>query len=175
MKPGKYFMSKKLKIRKKPIITDTSPLLLLLIGSYDKNTIKGFKRLSKYDSDDFDLLFQFVATRRVIVTPQILAEVSNFAKELKNSPDAFPEIIGKNKALLEKICEKYIPKNDILGSQELVRFGFTDASIIVAAKENDALVLTDDFPLLGICKRNGLDTKHMKEILGMKEIFNVSF
>lgn len=168
-------MSKKLKTRKKPIITDTSPLLLLLIGLYDKSTIKGFKRLSKYDSDDFDLLFQFVATRKVIITPQVLAEVSNFAKELKNNPDTFSEIIGKNKALLEKVCEKYIPKNDILGSQELVRFGFTDASIILAAKENNALVLTDDFPLLSICKRNGLDTKHMKEILGMKEVFNVSF
>lgn len=175
MKLEKYFMSKKLKTRKKPIITDTSPLLLLLIGSYDKSTIKGFKRLSKYDSDDFDLLFQFVATRRIIVTPQILAEVSNFAKGLKNNPDTFSEIIGKNKALLEKVCEKYIPKNDILGSQELAKFGFTDASIIMAAKENDALVLTDDFPLFGICNRNGLDTKLMKEILGMKEIFNTSF
>lgn len=175
MKLGKYFMSKKLKTRKKPIITDTSPLLLLLIGSYDKSTIKGFKRLSKYDSDDFDLLFQFVATRKVIITPQVLAEVSNFAKELKNNPDTFSEIIGKNKALLEKVCEKYIPKNDILGSQELVRFGFTDASIILAAKENNALVLTDDFPLLGICKRNGLDTKDLKEISAWKEIFNTSF
>lgn len=114
MKLGKYFMSKKLKTRKKPIITDTSPLLLLLIGSYDKSTIKGFKRLSKYDSDDFDLLFQFVATRKVIITPQVLAEVSNFAKELKNNPDTFSEIIGKNKALLEKVCEKYIPKNDMV-------------------------------------------------------------
>ncbi len=171
MKLGKYFMSKKLKTRKKPIITDTSPLLLLLIGSYDKSTINGFKRLSRYDSDDFDLLFQFVATRRVIVTPQILAEVSNFAKMLKNNPDTFSEIIGKNKELLEKLCEKYVPKNDILSSQELVRFGFTDVSIIVAAKEIDALVLTDDFLLLGICKKNGLDTMDMKEILAWKEIF----
>ena len=175
MKPGKYSMSKKLKTRKKPIITDTSPLLLLLIGSYDKSAIRGFKRLSKYDSDDFDLLFQFVATRRIIITPQILAEVSNLAKELKNNPTTFSEIIEKNKTLLEKVCEKYIPKNDILGSQELARFGFTDASIIVAAKENDALVLTDDYPLLGICKRKGLDTKDMREISGMKEIFNTSF
>lgn len=168
-------MSKKLKTKKKPIITDTSPLLLLLIGSYDKNTIKGFKRLAKYDSVDFDLLLDFVAKSKVMVTPQVLAEVSNFAKELKNNPDTFSEIIEKNKAMLEKICEKYTPKNDILGSQELIKFGFTDASIIIAAKENDALVLTDDFPLCGICKKNGLDTKHMKEIQEMKEIFDKSF
>ncbi len=93
MKLGKYFMSKKLKTRRKTIITDTSPLLLLLIGSYDKSIIKGFKRLSRYDSDDFELLFQFVATRKVIVTPQILAEVSNFAKMLKDNPDTFSGFI----------------------------------------------------------------------------------
>jgi len=159
----------KLKTKKKPIITDTSPLLLLLIGSYDKNTIKGFKRLAKYDSVDFDLLLQFVANSKVMVTPQVLAEVSNFAKEHQ---DPFSEIIEKNKPMLEKICEKYTPKNDILDSQELIKFGFTDTSIIIAAIENDALVLTDDFPLCGICKRKGLDTKHMKEIQGMKEIFD---
>lgn len=164
-------MSKKSKSRKKPIITDTSPLLLLLIGSYDKNTIKNFKRLSKYDSDDYDLLFQFVAARKVMVTPQVLAEVSNFARELKNNPDTFSEIIKINKSLLEKIYEKYIPKDDILASQELFKFGFTDASIIVAAKENDALVLTDDHPLFGKCKSKGLDAKHMSEIQEIKEIF----
>src|SRR3970282_1626544 len=168
MKPETFFMSKKSKSRKKPIITDTSPLLLLLIGSYDKNTIKNFKRLSKYDSDDYDLLFQLVATRKVMVTPQVLAEVSNFAKELKNNPDTFSEIIKINKSLLEKIYEKYIHKDNILASQELFKFGFTDASIIVAAKENDALRLTDDFPLWGICKRNGLNVKHMSEIQGIK-------
>jgi len=94
---------------------------------------------------------------------------------LKDNPDTFSEIIGKNKELLEKVCEKYIPKNDILSSQELVKFGFTDVSIIVAAKENNALVLTDDFPLLGMCKRNGLDTKDLKEISAWKEVFNTSF
>ncbi len=70
--------------------------------------------------------------------------------------------------------EKYIPKIDILASQDVVKFGFTDTSIILAAKENNALVLTDDFPLCNICKRNGLDAKHMKtEILSLKEIFKV--
>lgn len=167
-------MSKKSKSRKKPIITDTSPLLLLLIGSYDKNTIKTFKRLSKYDSDDYELLIQLIAARKVMVTPQVLAEVSNFARELKNKPDTFSEIITKNKSLLEKIYEKYIPKDNILVSQELFKFGFTDASIIVAAKENDALVLTDDYPLFCKCKSMGLNATHMEEIHAIKEIFDAS-
>ncbi len=162
-------MSKKLLDKGKVIVIDTSPLLLLLMGLYDKNAINNFKRLSEYDSEDYDLLYQFVAKRKIIVTPQVLSEVSNFADQLKNK---FPEFIEENRPILEKIDEKYIPKIDILASQDVVKFGFTDTSIILAAKENNALVLTDDFPLCNICKRNGLDAKHMKtEILSLKEIF----
>ncbi len=152
----------------KPVITDTSPLLLLLMGLYDKNAIEEFKRLSKYDSDDYDLLLQFTAKRKIIVTPQVLSEVSNFAKDLKNK---FSEFIEENKPTLERIDEKYIPKSDILASKEVVKFGFTDTSIILAAKENNELVLTDDFPLFGVCKKIGVDTMLMMEIQSQKEIF----
>lgn len=63
MRPGTSNMSKKLSDRTKPIITDTSPLLLVLMGLYDRNAIEDFKRLSsKYDSEDYDLVFQFIAT-----------------------------------------------------------------------------------------------------------------
>ena len=164
-------MSKKSSDRRKPVITDTSPLLLLLMGLYDKNAIEEFKRLSKYDSDDYDLLLQFIAKRKIIVTPQILSEVSNFAKELKQNK--FSEFVEGNKSNLEQILEEYIPKVNILGSKEVVKFGFTDTSIILAAKENNALVLTDDFPLFGVCKKIGVDTMLMMEIQSQKEIFKI--
>src|SRR3970040_237267 len=106
-RPGTSNMLKKLSEKKKPIITDTSPLLLLLIGLYDKNVIESFKRLSRYDSYDYDLLLQFITRRKIIVTPQVLSEVSNFANRLK--PNKFSEFIEENKPTLEKIDEKYIP------------------------------------------------------------------
>lgn len=154
----------------KPIVTDTSPLLLLLIGFYNTDAIENFRRFSKkYDSEDYDLLFQYVAKRKVIVTPHVLSEISSFAKmELKNR---FSEFIEENRPILGEIDEEHVSKAHILASPELVKFGFTDTSIILAAKENDALVLTDDFPLWGICKKAGLETKHMTEILSKKEIF----
>lgn len=170
MRQGTSSMSKKLSDTRKPVITDTSPLLLLLMGLYDKNAIEKFKRLSMYDSDDYDLLFQFTAKRKIIVTPQVLSEVSNFAKELKNK---FSDFIEGNRPALEKIVEKYVPKDDILASHEVVKFGFTDISIILAAKENNALVLTDDFPLYNICKKFGLDSMHLMEIQSRKEIFRL--
>lgn len=161
-------MLKKLNDKTKPVIADTSPLLLLLMGLYNKNAIEDFKRLSKYDSDDYELLLQFVAKRKILVTPQVLSEVSNFAKELKNR---FSGFIAGNRPTLEKINENYISKDNILASKEVVKFGFTDTSIILAAEENDALVLTDDFPLCNACKRIGLTAVHMIEISNQKEIF----
>lgn len=162
-------ISKKLSDRTKPIIFDTSPLLLLLMGIYDKNAISSFKRLSNYDADDYELLFQFALKRKIIVTPHVLSEVSNFADRLK---DKFSEFLESNKMALNKIDEKYISKTYILSTPEVNKFGFTDISIILAAKENNALVLTDDFPLYGICKKIGLDTMHVRtEILSQKEIF----
>ncbi|SNQ59842.1 PIN domain-containing protein [Candidatus Methanoperedens nitratireducens] len=119
-------MSKKLLDKGQVIVIDTSPLLLLLMGLYDKNAINNFKRLSEYDSNDYDLLYQFVAKRKIIVTPQVLSEVSNFADQLKNR---FSEFIEENRPNLEKIDEKYITKAEILTSPEVVKFGFTDTSI----------------------------------------------
>ena len=162
-------ISKKLSDRTKPIIFDTSPLLLLLMGIYDKNAISGFKRLSEYDADDYELLMQFAYNRKIIVTPHVLSEVSNFADRLK---DKFSEFLECTKMTLNRIDEKYIPKNIILSTPEVIKLGFTDISIIIAAKENNALVLTNDFPLYGMCKRVGLDAMHVTmEILSQKEIF----
>jgi hypothetical protein len=46
-----------------------------------------------------------------------------------------------------------------------------DTSIILAARKNNALILTDDFPLNGMCKKIGINSIHIYEILSQKEIF----
>ncbi len=108
-------------IKIKTVLPDTSPLLLILMGLYDKGGIESFKRLSKYDIEDFELLLQYIG--------------------------------------------------NILNENDLFKFGFTDISIILAARKNNALVLTDDFPLNGICKKIGINSIHIDEILSQKEIF----
>lgn len=156
-------------IKSKTIIPDTSPLLLILMGLYDKEGIESFKRLSNYDIEDFELLLQFIGKKKIVVTPHILSEVSNFAKELKQRK--FSEFIDANRPVLDKINEEYISKTNILDENDLVKFGFTDTSIILAARKNNALILTDDFPLNGMCKKIGINSIHINEILSQKEIF----
>ncbi|VVB94109.1 Uncharacterised protein [uncultured archaeon] len=157
--------------KSKTVIPDTSPLLLILMGLYDKECITNFKRLSNknYKIEDYELLLQFIAKKKIIVTPHILTEVSNFATKLKENK--FSEFIDANRPVLEKIDEEYVSKTNLLNETELIKFGFTDTSIVVAARKNNGLVLTDDFPLFGMCKKIGINAVHMNEILSTKEIF----
>ena len=100
--------------KSKTVIPDTSPLLLILMGLYDKECITNFKRLSNknYKIEDYELLLQFIAKKKIIVTPHILTEVSNFATKLKENK--FSEFIDANRPVLEKIDEEYVSKTNLL-------------------------------------------------------------
>ncbi|NJD75674.1 MAG: hypothetical protein FIB08_01070 [Candidatus Methanoperedens sp.] len=141
------------------------------MGLYDKECIANFKRLSNknYEIEDYELLLQFIRKKKILVTPHILTEVSNFATKLKENK--FSEFIDANRPILERIDEEYVSKTNILSDIEIIKFGFTDISIVLTARKNNALVITDDFPLYGKCKQIGIDTIHLNEILSQKEIF----
>lgn len=158
-----------LKELSKEVIMDTEPLLLLLIGLYDKNELRKFKRVKKYGIEDFNLLCKFLINRRIVITPEVLAEISNFAKQLKE--DKFSEFLMSNIENLRRIKEIYIGKDDILNAKEVFKFGFTDTSLILLAKETNGEVLTNDYPLFSKCKNNGIKTVFLKELLFQKEIF----
>ena len=152
----------------KNIIIDTAPLLLFLTGIYDKKVISKFKRLKKYGYDDksFEILQLFLTySKTITVTPGVLSEVSNFAEQLKS--DRFAGLIRDNLEILKTMGEIYIPKDTILDSDEIFKFGFTDTSIIFAAKNIDGEVLTKDYRLYSYCQKLGLRAYHLDRVLEM--------
>lgn len=151
------------------VIIDTTPLLLFLTGIYDKKVISKFKRLKKYGYDDksFEILQLFLAySKTITVTPGVLSEVSNFAEELKS--DRFARLIQDNLKILETMGEIYISKDTILDSDEIFKFGFTDTSIIFAAKNSGGGVLTKDYRLCSYCQKSGNRAYHLDHILEME-------
>ncbi|TET89279.1 MAG: hypothetical protein E3J35_10330 [Methanomassiliicoccales archaeon] len=154
---------------RKPVLIDTSPLLLLLVGAYDESLIGKFKRVSKYSRTDFDLLVQFLAGRKVCVTPGVLAEVSNMAMELKRGE--FGKVVDHNVEELKQMDEHYVSKDDILEAEELKRVGVTDTSLLIAAKERDGEILTADHPLCSRCRKTGIPATHMAELQWRGEQF----
>ncbi len=155
----------------KPVFLDTSPLLLLLVGTYDRGVIATFKRTRRYDENTYDLLIQFLAARRAIVTPGVLAEVSNLALELKDG--GFPKMVEMNISSLRELGEIHVAKDVILASPVLGRMGVTDVSILVAAKEGKGEILTDDHQLLQRSRGEGIDATHMMELQSRADVFAV--
>lgn len=156
----------------KVIVIDTIPLLLFLIGAYDKNLILTFKRLNTYGYtyEDFRILKEFlIRTDVIVVTPGVLSEVSNFAFGCEH----FSDLLEKNMKYLMLMKESYAPKEIILESkEELFKFGFTDASLIIAAKNNGGEILTRDYRLSQYCqKKLGIGALNLEDILKIKELF----
>lgn len=154
------------------VVIDTIPLLLFLIGGYDEKLISDFKRLKSYHYSikDFATLQHFLShTKNIIVTPGVLSEVSNFAEQLKN--DRFSELINKNIGFLKFTNEIYIEKDNILESNEVFKFGFTDTSILLAAKKNNGEILTRDYKLYNYCHNLGVNAYFLEHILDIGRSF----
>jgi len=138
----------------KGVLIDTNLLLVYLIGTFDRSFLQRFPRTQNYTSNDYDILSCFLERfHRVIVTPHILTEVSNLSLQALKDPYA-EDFFASMAHVLGSHVEKHIPKERILPSPHLARFGFTDLSIQETARELRCLVLSDDLRLvvhLGDC------------------------
>jgi hypothetical protein len=75
----------------------------------------------------------------------------------------FAKIIDESLELLYGLKEHYVLKGDILKSGYVAKFGFTDTSILIAAKNNNLGVLTRDYGLRNICAKLGLAVFHLDD------------
>ena len=66
------------------ILIDTNILLLYFVGSYDIQQISRFKRTKKFVVEDYKLLTRiWNSFKKIVTTPHILTEVSNWGKDLR--------------------------------------------------------------------------------------------
>ena len=163
---------KKSRIRSvRPVLMDTAPLLLFLAGNYDPDMIGNVKKLKGYSPRQYQSLYRYIQTRPIYITPQSLAEMSNLATaSLKG--DKFTAFIESSISFLHKIHEEYIPLEKILDNPSLSIFGFTDVSIMIAAQIKKAEVITEDIPLLGKCRKKGIKSIAIHDIIERERMFN---
>jgi hypothetical protein len=148
----------------KGLIIDTNLLLLLVVGLYDRNFINKFKRVSAYNIEDFETLRKFTSKFKIIIiTPHILAELSNLSfniegKRLKKYFYFFSNILYPYK-------EVYLHKNILLNLELAGKIGITDCGIIETAKRHKCLAITDDLNVyLHMCYLNlpAVNFNHLK-------------
>ena len=146
------------KYRKAGVLIDTNLLLLYVIGTYDPARISQFDKTCNFPLGTFDLLDRIINKfDKVITTPYILAEVSNWAGQFPSLDKAklHPQLFGIFAALIEGLEESYETSTVIAKNAAFSWLGLADTSI--ANLGNKYLVLTINGPLLGYLQKNGVD------------------
>ncbi|QWR78006.1 hypothetical protein [Candidatus Magnetomonas plexicatena] len=161
------FLSKCLtKYKRTGVLLDTNLLLLYLVGYYDPNYIKKFKRTFKYSIEDFYFLKDYIERfDKIIITPQVLAEIWNFAEKIEVG--RFGGFLISSIPQIAYMSENYIEKDRIISEQSFHYIGVTDTSVILTAKALKCLVLTDDFRSYIYYENNKIEViniNHLRQI-----------
>lgn len=145
------------------VIVDSNLLILLVIGLYDPLFITRFRNTSQFRFEGFERLgrtLDLFAT--ILVTPNILTEVSNMANQ---APERVKSSIfarfGETVRLV--LQETHLPSREVVVGPHFERFGLTDVGIARLAMSG-ALVLTIDKPLVAYLQAIGTDALDFNDL-----------
>ncbi|HEX5504343.1 MAG TPA: hypothetical protein VFW96_17085 [Thermomicrobiales bacterium] len=155
------------------IIVDTNLLLLLLVGGLDRALIARFKRTrALFIADDYPAVAAVVDSfQRVLTTPHILAEVSNF---VGNAPEdwrrglytVLANALAPPNSAIALLDERYTRGAELVRDHAFSLFGLTDAGIGHLARDR-YLVFTVDAPLADYLGRIGVAALNYNHIRGL--------
>lgn len=143
---------------RKGVLLDTGPLLLLLVGKYDRGYIQHYLKLKSQSRDTFQKLDDFVKKfNNVIITPHILAELSNLANDMPEK--RCREFLKQCVQQLERFNEVTIEKDLIIKQAQFPEFGVADTGIVVACEQQyrEFLPVIQDADLRQHLEDKGID------------------
>lgn len=147
----------------KNVLIDTNLLVLLLVGFVDPAYIRVFEKTQSYYVEDFELLRRILrGFKKIIVTPNILTEVSNLVNrvDIKRKKILWEYL---HKIITEQAVEIYVNSESVLNVEHSFKFGLTDIGISMI-NEKDTLVLTADFDLWGLLQSKNIDTLNFNHV-----------
>jgi hypothetical protein len=138
------------------VLFDTNILLLWIVGSVSRNLILEHKRTRNYAPDHYDTLINFKRRerfRRIIVTPHILAECSNLARQTTEPQrtrisQKFSEICGTSQ-------EIYTVATTVIQNSSFQKLGLTDSGILETLDQHRLFLLTADLDLFIAAYKRG--------------------
>ena len=147
------------------IAVDSGLLILLIVGRYDSSFIANYKVTSSFSEDDFSLLANFVSRfRRIVITPHILAELSNHSFKIPQGRLVLYLDVFIRLARLFK--ESPQTKDLILSHPCFKQIGVTDTGLIISCASGPYFLLTIDHTLRGLAEKYGVDAMHFNELRG---------
>jgi len=152
--------------RSRDLFVDANVLVLYLVGNLDPSLIGKHKRTNQFGVEDYRLLDDFLRQfKRLVTTPNVLTEASNMVAQIggQETVARLRVVLGR---IVEALDEQYVPSTQASKVEELRRLGLTDAALLLLAKEDRLLVLTDDRNLYDSLQRQGIaaiNFHHLRE------------
>jgi len=155
------------KYRTKGILLDTNLLLLLFVGLVDPNLVKDFKRTKNHQLTEREfLLLERIVNHfsKIVTTPHILTETSNFIFQLNDEKQKLAlEIVAK---AIQSFKERREESKKLVLAEEFFNFGLTDTAILDLPSKR-YLVLSIDAALVIALQKKGVDAinfNHLRQI-----------
>jgi hypothetical protein len=128
------------------VAIDANLLLLLIVGEANRGWIAQHKRLRAYNEDAYELLIEIIGdASRVIVTPNVMTEVSNLACQGMAEPGC-SQIREILRIFACRVDERYTRSRHAVEQRHYGRLGLTDA-VLLQNPDPDVTLWTDDLDL----------------------------
>lgn len=136
------------------VLLDANLLLLLLVGACDREAVGVHNRLSAYKPPMVDLLAAELAEyRRIVVTPNVLTEVSNLSTSMHaRLRSGVYQLLAIGTTTWDEV---YVPSAAAVQRPEFSRLGLTDA-VLLTLKGRAITLFTADAMLCDAAWRVGL-------------------
>ena len=131
---------------------DANLLILLVVGSVDRDLIPKHRRLRRFTVEDYERLLNLIGHfDRVFVTPNTLTETSNLLAQ-----HADPErsrFFDRLRFIIQESEEIVVASMDASRNSEFGRLGLTDAALLEVVTAETPLVTVDlDLYLAALAK-----------------------
>ena len=128
---------------------DTNLLVLLIVGSLDRELIRKHKRTRNFVPEDYDRLIELADVLQVFVTPNTLTETSNLLNVSQNI-----KLMKQINTFIQQVIEIYVPSKEAAKNQKFNSLGLTDVVLLASISEERPLI-TVDFDLYGAALAKG--------------------
>ena len=126
-------------------ILDANLLVLLVVGSENRDLIPRHRRLQHYSAEDYDILLELLEDAdQLFVTPNTLTEASNLIRQ-RGEPER-SLLMGRLQFLINGSREIVVASVEASSHEKFEQLGLTDAALLEVASSETPL-LTVDFDL----------------------------